>query len=181
MQAYTRHVLQKLPSYWDALSSDHRATLRSYHGELLAILDYQTLTARHLADAALKQLATAVYLRSRACLHTATITDDAWNRIEDSPFDGEGLFAATTDESINNIVKMRKTAKSISTQGTSSQSAQCSTPYSWCRNYSFNQPRTYNRFCHTFNTQSTYRSGQQFRQHPSQPSRHQERKLKLNS
>ncbi|KAJ7338320.1 hypothetical protein JRQ81_011288 [Phrynocephalus forsythii] len=63
MQAYTRHFLQKLPFHWDSLLSDHRSALRSRLSELLAVLDYQTLTARHLADAALKQLATSVYLR----------------------------------------------------------------------------------------------------------------------
>ncbi|KAJ7326915.1 hypothetical protein JRQ81_016674 [Phrynocephalus forsythii] len=72
-----------------------------------------TLAARNMADAAAKQLSNAVYLRRHAWLRTTNIPDDAWNRIEDSPFDGEGLFATTTDESLDTLVKMRKTAKSI--------------------------------------------------------------------
>ncbi|KAJ7329420.1 hypothetical protein JRQ81_015594 [Phrynocephalus forsythii] len=71
----------------------------------------------HVADMAAKQIATGVYLHRRAWLHTETIMDDAQNRIEDSPFDGERLFAATTDELLDIIFKKRKMAHSYLYQG----------------------------------------------------------------
>ncbi|KAJ7324845.1 hypothetical protein JRQ81_017865 [Phrynocephalus forsythii] len=121
MQAYTRHVLLKMLPVLDALPDDLRDKATSYHAEALSLLDYETIAARHAADAASKQLAMAVFLRRHAWLRTANITDDARNRIEDSPFDGEGLFALSTDESLDNIQKMRRAAKSYTYYGTSTQ------------------------------------------------------------
>ncbi|KAJ7345308.1 hypothetical protein JRQ81_001258 [Phrynocephalus forsythii] len=107
MQIYSRCVLLKLLPMLDSLLDNLRDKALSYHEEVLSLIDYATEAARHAVDAASKQLATAVFLRRHAWLRTATITDDARNCIEDSPFDGEGLFASSTDESLDTILKMR--------------------------------------------------------------------------
>ncbi|KAJ7344874.1 hypothetical protein JRQ81_000824, partial [Phrynocephalus forsythii] len=114
--AYSRHLLLEMLPLLERIPHDIRAQLSSLHGELLTILDYQTIASCHIADSSARQLANAVFLCRRAWLRTVTITDDARNRIEGAPFDGEGLFAATTDESLDNILKMHKTAHSTPTK-----------------------------------------------------------------
>ncbi|KAJ7338904.1 hypothetical protein JRQ81_012806 [Phrynocephalus forsythii] len=74
----------------------------------MSLTDYETIVARHVANVAAKQIAMAICFHCHAWLHTATITDNARSRIEDSPFDGEGLL-------------MFKTTRSYSYQGTSNQ------------------------------------------------------------
>ncbi|KAJ7341618.1 hypothetical protein JRQ81_005939, partial [Phrynocephalus forsythii] len=63
-----------------------RNKLLSYLTEVMPLVDYETIAAHHLADAASKQLVTAVYLRRHSWLRTANIPDDARHRTEDSPF-----------------------------------------------------------------------------------------------
>ncbi|KAJ7329295.1 hypothetical protein JRQ81_015469 [Phrynocephalus forsythii] len=110
MQIYSRRILLKLLPMLDSLPDNLRDKALSYHKEVLSLIDYATEAAHHAVDAASKQLATAVFLCRHAWLRTAMITDDARNRIEDSPFDGGGLFAYSTDESLDTILKMRRTA-----------------------------------------------------------------------
>ncbi|KAJ7332629.1 hypothetical protein JRQ81_014809 [Phrynocephalus forsythii] len=141
MDIYTRHLLFKMPTLFEQLPDDARAKLSSYHKEILSLMDYQAIAATHMADAAAHQLANAVFLRRHAWLRTATITDVAHNRIEGAPFEGEGLFAATTDESLENILKMRKTACSYSYQGSSSQPSSHPGPSQWRRPYTSAGPR----------------------------------------
>ncbi|KAJ7322697.1 hypothetical protein JRQ81_018984, partial [Phrynocephalus forsythii] len=119
MEASTRCVMQKFLPFLEALPDDQKTKSLSYHAEVMSLIDYETIAAHHFADAVAKQIAIAVYLLRHAWLCTATITDDARNWIEDSPFDGEVLLPPTTDESLGNILKMRKTARSYSYQGTS--------------------------------------------------------------
>ncbi|KAJ7303267.1 hypothetical protein JRQ81_012205 [Phrynocephalus forsythii] len=116
MEAYTRHLLTEILPVINSVPEEQKSKLTAFHAEVLSLIDYETIAAQHLADAASKQLATAIHLRRHAWLHTTNITDDARNRIEDFTFDGEGLFASTTDQSIDNLIKMRKNAKSISNQ-----------------------------------------------------------------
>ncbi|KAJ7335335.1 hypothetical protein JRQ81_013276 [Phrynocephalus forsythii] len=68
-----------MPSLFEQLPDDAKAKLTSYHKEILSLLDYQAITATHMADAAARQLANAVFLRRHAWLRTATITDDVRN------------------------------------------------------------------------------------------------------
>ncbi|KAJ7344354.1 hypothetical protein JRQ81_000304 [Phrynocephalus forsythii] len=117
MEAYSRHLLLEMLPVFEQLPDDAKAKLSAYHAELLTLLDYQTIASCHIADTSARQLANAVFLCRHAWLRTVTITDDAHNRIEGAPFDGEGLFAATTGESLDNILKMRKTARSYAFQG----------------------------------------------------------------
>ncbi|KAJ7329889.1 hypothetical protein JRQ81_016063 [Phrynocephalus forsythii] len=122
MEAYTRHILLTFPAFIDLLPEEHKVKAQVSYSEVLSLIDYQMITSLHLTDAASKQLTTAIHLRCHAWLRMANITDDARNRIEDSPFDGEGLFATSTDASLDNIQKMHKAAKSYTYQGTASQS-----------------------------------------------------------
>ncbi|KAJ7304996.1 hypothetical protein JRQ81_010744 [Phrynocephalus forsythii] len=114
----------------------------------MSLIDYQMLTSRYALDAASIQLATAVHLRRHAWLQTATIPDDARNQI-DSPFNGQGLFAPTTDEGLENLMKMRQTAKSYSNQGNSSQSSFRPATQQWRRPAYTQQNRYTSGYWHT--------------------------------
>ncbi|KAJ7332790.1 hypothetical protein JRQ81_014970 [Phrynocephalus forsythii] len=97
MEAYTRHLLLTFPEFMQHLPEEQKAKAQASYPEVLSLIDYQMITSLHITDAASKQLTTAIHLHHHAWLRTANITDDARNRIEDSPFDGEGLFATSTD------------------------------------------------------------------------------------
>ncbi|KAJ7341476.1 hypothetical protein JRQ81_005617 [Phrynocephalus forsythii] len=135
MEAYTRHVLLNFQTFLNLLPDDHKAMAMTSYNEVLSIIDYQMITSLHLTDAAAKQLMTAIHLCRHTWLRTSNITDDARNRIEDSPFDSEGLFATSMEESLDNIQKMRKAAKSYTYQGTSSQSSSRQPNQNWRRPY----------------------------------------------
>ncbi|KAJ7338768.1 hypothetical protein JRQ81_012670 [Phrynocephalus forsythii] len=180
MQAYTRHVLLKMLPVLDALPDDLRDKATSYHAEALSLLDYETIAAQHAADAASRQLATAVFLHRHAWLRTANITDNARNRIEDSPFDGEGLFASSTDESLDNNQKMRKAAKSYAYYGASKQ---CSFRFqqqqpSWHRSNQAYQHRNPGCYSQPASSQPFHRHSVQSRQRQCQSSRRFDRKQK---
>ncbi|KAJ7324589.1 hypothetical protein JRQ81_017609 [Phrynocephalus forsythii] len=109
------------PAHFSGLHKPHygrtKGKAQASYMEVLSLIDYQMITSMHITNAASKQLMTAIHLRRHAWLRTSSITDDARNRIEDSPFDGEGFFATSTDVSLDNIQNMRKAAKSYTQQG----------------------------------------------------------------
>ncbi|KAJ7344891.1 hypothetical protein JRQ81_000841 [Phrynocephalus forsythii] len=146
MEAYSRHILLQVAPMLDSLPEEQKAKITALHEELLSLIDYETLVARNMAAAAAKQLSTAIYLRRHAWLRTTNIPDDARNRIEDSPFDGEGLFAITTDESLDTLVKMRKTAKSITYSTVQPQGQYRRQQQNWQRQASLPQRRDLGRF-----------------------------------
>ena len=55
---------------------------------------------------------TAIALRWYAWIRAANVLDDTKAKIEDLPFDAIGLFNSKTDDIMENIHKMGKTAKS---------------------------------------------------------------------
>ncbi|KAJ7307481.1 hypothetical protein JRQ81_009502 [Phrynocephalus forsythii] len=180
MEAYSRHILLEAAPVLDSFPDGQKAKLIALHEELLSLIDYETLAARNMAAAAAKQLSTAIYLRRHAWLRTTNIPDDARNRIEDSPFDdGEGLFATTTDESLDTLVKMRKTAKSISYPTTSSQGQYRHQQQNWQKQAPPPQRRDSDRFRQGYQPYS-YRQNNQCQQRHSQPPRRYDRKTKQN-
>ncbi|KAL8173140.1 UNVERIFIED_CONTAM: hypothetical protein K2H54_040593 [Gekko kuhli] len=56
---------------------------------------------------------TGIALRRHAWLRTAHLPDDIKAKVEDLPFDGEGLFHTTTDQYLTSIDDSRKTAKRL--------------------------------------------------------------------
>ncbi|KAJ7332169.1 hypothetical protein JRQ81_014349 [Phrynocephalus forsythii] len=179
MEAYTRHVLLKLLPLLDTMPDATRDKALAYHSEIMSLVDYETIAARHAAEAASKQLATAVFLRRHVWLRTTTITDDARNRIEDSPFDGEGLFASSTDEALDNILKMWKTAKSYTYHGATSQrSFHPQGQPTWCRQTSSYQHRSHPRYAQSTPSGSYQRPTVNPRQRQCQSSRCYDRKQK---
>ncbi|KAJ7322488.1 hypothetical protein JRQ81_018775, partial [Phrynocephalus forsythii] len=146
MEAYMWHTLLKFVLLFDFLPDEQKTKILSYHAEVMSFLDYQIITSCHIVDTAAKHITTTIHLRRHAWLCTATITDNARNRIENSPFDGEGLFAPTTDEALDNILKMRKTASLYAYHGTSSQTSNHQQSQQWHRSYPTNQQRPYNQY-----------------------------------
>ncbi|KAJ7313400.1 hypothetical protein JRQ81_004733 [Phrynocephalus forsythii] len=181
MEAYSRHILLEMMAVFDQLPGDAKARMVAYHGELLTLLDYQTIASCHIVEASAKQLANAVFLRRHAWLRTVTITDDARNRIEGAPFDGEGMFAATTDESLDNILKMWKTARSYAYQGSAGQTTPRPAPYQWRCPYTPSGLRNQQRGKQTYHPTPYYRQHQQGRSRQPQATRRYDRKPKHNS
>ncbi|KAJ7303349.1 hypothetical protein JRQ81_012292, partial [Phrynocephalus forsythii] len=169
MEAYTRHILT-FPAFMDLLPEVHRLKAQASYSEVLSLIDHQMITYLHLTDAASKQLTTAIHLRRHAWLRTANITEDARNRIEDSPFDGEGLFATSTDASLDNIQKIRKAAKSYTYQGGTSQPASRPTPQTWRRPYTPVHQRTQSRYRPQYHQSPYHRTAQPQRQRQQQQS-----------
>ena len=88
----------------------------SCHQEAMGLAKQEQIVSRHVPDMASKQLATAVSLCRHAWLQSAGISDDVRTRIEDLPFDGIGLSDEKTDDILDNLLKLRKPARSYSTQ-----------------------------------------------------------------
>ncbi|KAJ7312159.1 hypothetical protein JRQ81_006503 [Phrynocephalus forsythii] len=160
VETYIRRVMQKFLPLVESLPEEQRTKLLTYHTEVMSLIDYETIAAHHVAAAAAKQIARAVQLRCHAWLHTITLTDDAMKRIEDAPFDGEGPFLPTTDESLDNILKMRKTPQSFSYQGSQHQHTQYSQSY---QNWRTSQSCPHNRYKQPYQPSSYYRSPAQNR------------------
>ncbi|KAJ7327161.1 hypothetical protein JRQ81_016920 [Phrynocephalus forsythii] len=180
MEAYSRHILLQAAPVLDSLPEEQKAKLSALHQELISLIGFETLAARNMADAAAKQLSNAVYLRRHAWLRTPNIPDDARNRIEDSPFDGEGLFATTTDKSLDTLVKMRKTAKSIAYPSSQPQGQyQRQQQHSWQRQNPSPQRRDSGRFRQGSQSYS-YCQNNQRSQRRSQPTRPYDLKSKQN-
>ena len=114
MDAYHRQLWNKVLPTLQAAPEDSRALNINLEASTLA--KQQRIAVRHSADAASKAMATAVALRHHAWLRSDGITDDTRSRIEDLPFDGAGLLSEKTNEVMDNLHKIRKMAKSYSTQ-----------------------------------------------------------------
>lgn len=82
----------------------------------MSLAKQQCIAACHVIDAASKQQNTSIVLHRHAWLQSATIPEDARMHIEDLPFDGVGLFNGKTDDILNDLQKMRRTARSYNTQ-----------------------------------------------------------------
>ena len=91
----------------------------------MALAQQERIATRHMVDTASKQIATSVTLRHYAWLHSASISEDARYRIEDLPFDGVGLYDDKTDEILDNLIKLRKMAKSYTNQQNCPQNTWC--------------------------------------------------------
>lgn len=76
----------------------------------------ERIAARHVVDSSSRQLATSIVLRRHACLRSTTLPEDLRLYIENMPFDGLGLFDVKTDSILNEHQKMKKTAKTYSSQ-----------------------------------------------------------------
>ena len=72
--------------------------------------------AGHIVNAASKQVAMAVTLHHHTWLQSLGISEDVRSRIEDLPFDGVGLFDEKTDEILDYLLNLRRTARSYSSQ-----------------------------------------------------------------
>ena len=116
MGAYHRFLWNKaLPSLQSA-AGVYKARGLAFHQEAIALAHQDRIAARHVIKAASRHMVTAIALRRHAWLHSAHISDDSHMRIEDLPFDGVGLFDTKMDEILDNLQKMRKTARSYNSQ-----------------------------------------------------------------
>lgn len=82
----------------------------------MALSRQERIAARHVVDSSSRQLATSIVLRRHIWLCSTTLRDDLRLHIENMPFDGLGLFDVKTDTVLNEHQKMKKTAKTYSSQ-----------------------------------------------------------------
>lgn len=122
----------------------------------MSVAHQERIMVRHLTDTASKQVNTSIVLRHHAWLRSATISGDARVQIEDLPFDSLGLFDTKTENILKNLQKMRKTARSYSSQNSYYHPRQ-----PWCRYYTY-QPYIPNADKQrAVTTPATYQPGQQ--------------------
>ncbi|KAJ7324577.1 hypothetical protein JRQ81_017597 [Phrynocephalus forsythii] len=55
MEAYTRHLVTEILPVINTLPEDQKAKLLAFHLEIMSLVDYETIAARNIADAASKQ------------------------------------------------------------------------------------------------------------------------------
>ncbi|KAL8175908.1 UNVERIFIED_CONTAM: hypothetical protein K2H54_013723 [Gekko kuhli] len=107
-------LLELLQSYIKAqLPESSRLMAASIVDELTLLSRQQISTIKHTVSCSSRSLATGIALRCHAWLHTAHLPDDIKAKVEDLPFDGEGLFHTTTDQYLTSIDDSRKTAKRL--------------------------------------------------------------------
>ena len=116
MGAYHHFLWNKALPSLQLAQGKYKSRGLAFHQEAMAIACQERITARRVVEAALKHMTTAVTLQRHAWLRSAHISDDSCVRIEDLPLDGVGLFDTRTHEILDNLQKMRKTARSYNTQ-----------------------------------------------------------------
>ena len=108
MGAYQKHLWDKILPMLQTLPDPSKTDTLNVSEEAYTLTRQQKFAAKHKADTASK----SITVRRHAWLRMANILDDTKIKIEDLPFDAIGLFNSKTDEIVENIHKMRKTAKS---------------------------------------------------------------------
>lgn len=79
----------------------------------LAAARQNIATAKHGLETAAKTLTTGVALRRHSWLCATSLLPDSKSAIEDLPFDGVGLFHASTDSTLQEIDKNLKTSRTL--------------------------------------------------------------------
>ncbi|XP_078233403.1 ubiquitin-conjugating enzyme E2 E2 isoform X1 [Pogona vitticeps] len=120
MGAFQRHLWNQILPFMESFPEPMRSDLINIHSQAISLAKYQRIAARHSAEAASKTLVTSISIRHHAWLKSSTISDDTKSRIEDLPFDSASLFNSTTDDTMEDFHKKRKTARSYSAQPSSS-------------------------------------------------------------
>lgn len=79
----------------------------------LAAARQNIAAAKHGLETSAKTLTTGVALRRHSWLRTMSLLPDTKAAIEDLPFDGKGLFHASTDTTLQDIDKNLKTSRTL--------------------------------------------------------------------
>lgn len=112
MGTYQWHLWNKVLPLINIPPEEHHPKCSSCHQEAMTLAHQEHIAARHIVDAASKQIPTSIALCRHSWLRSVSIPDDVRNKTEDLPFDGNSLFDGKTDEILDNLQKMRKTARS---------------------------------------------------------------------
>lgn len=177
MGAYQRHLWNNILPLFSDVSEDSRKKAEDIHKEAMALSRQERIAARHVVDASARQATTSIALRRHAWLRSSSLPEDVRLHIEDMPFDGVGLFDVKTDVVLNEHQKVKKMAKSYSSQTTYKPFKQ-----SWRRPFSTQQYRPYQPFRSNTDrgkqsvSSNTSTPRQQCNRRPKQPFRKQERK-----
>ena len=116
MGAYQKQLWTRVLPALEAAPEDSRALFLSAYSEALTVAKHQRLASRHSTDVASKSMTSAIGLWRHARLRSSGITEDAQSHIEDLPFDATGLFNEKTNDKMENLHKIKKTAKSYTIQ-----------------------------------------------------------------
>ena len=133
MAAYQRLLWERVLSSLQEALDDVRPFLLNTFDEAVNVSTHQLLALRHSADIASKTMTSSILLRRHAWLRSSGINEDARARIEALPFDANGVFNATIDESMESFHKMKTTKSYTIHQQPKFQ------PYQWKRPYGSQQ------------------------------------------
>ena len=78
--AYHHHLWNKALRILQAVSDNLRSQGLSFHQEAVTLVQQEQIAARHVVDAASKQMAAAISLRCHAWFRSAGISEDARSR-----------------------------------------------------------------------------------------------------
>ena len=109
MGTYQRQLWDKILLTLQVAPEAIRSKILNTYTEASTLAKQQRIATRHTADAA---MSTSIALRRHVWLCSSNILDDTKTQIEDLPFDATSLFNSKTDELMENIHKIRKTAHS---------------------------------------------------------------------
>nr|XP_020642114.1 polypeptide N-acetylgalactosaminyltransferase 2 [Pogona vitticeps] len=112
MGAYQKYLWDRIVLVLQSPPDPAKAEALNVYEEANSLTRQQRFAAKHRADFASKSMLTAIAVRCHAWLRTANILEETKTKIEELPLDAVGLFNSKTDETMDNIHKMRKTAKS---------------------------------------------------------------------
>ena len=116
MGTYQNQLWTRILSILEGAHAKIKPMLINTYTEALTVAKHQRLVAKHAADVASKSMVSSVGLRRHAWLCSSGIMEEAKSHIEELPLDVKGLFNEKTDDKMENLHKIKKTAKSYTVQ-----------------------------------------------------------------
>ena len=113
MARYQILLWDKMWAVCEELPDERKNLARAFHQEAVRLSHLQLTTTQHGTDCAAKAMVSGVAMRRHAWLRSAGLPVESRSRIEDLPFDGEGLFNAETDSTMDTVQKAKATARKM--------------------------------------------------------------------
>ncbi|KAJ7317190.1 hypothetical protein JRQ81_003352 [Phrynocephalus forsythii] len=113
MGTYQRELLAHLHPFLKLIPEAKRGEASALYEEAMALAAQQMRTSKHSFDCSSKVLNASVTLRCHAWLRTTGLLDDHKAQIETLPFEGTGLYNASTDDLMEDRHRKQDTAKKL--------------------------------------------------------------------
>lgn len=113
LSCYIHAIFEDLEPILQTVSTDLKPKALQLCADGLAAARQTIATARHGLETSAKTLTTGVAIRRHSWLRVTSLLPDSKAAIEDLPFDGEGLFHASTDSTLQEIDKNLKASRTL--------------------------------------------------------------------